>query len=148
MMYKTRKRIAADILKCSPKRVRFEPSELESIKEALTKEDMRGLIHDGIISKSSKKGVSRVRAKARQMKKAKGQRRGAGKRKGTTTSRLPKKERWMLLIRSQREFIRELRDKKLINGETYREMYLKTKGGFFRSKRHIKIYLNERKLIK
>jgi large subunit ribosomal protein L19e len=148
MMYKTRKRIAASILKCSPKRVRFEPKELESIKEALTKEDMRGLIHDGIISKKQKKGISRARAKVRQKKRTKGQRSGAGKRKGTTGSRLPKKTRWMKLIRSQREFIRELRDNENINGETYREMYLKTKGGFFRSKRHIKIYLNERKLIK
>jgi ribosomal protein L19E len=37
-----------------------------------------------------------------------------------------------------------LKEKKIIDDKLYRELYLKSKGGFFRSKRHIKIYLEER----
>lgn len=147
MIYKTRKRIAARILKCSPKRVWLDPKELPNIKEALTRSDLRGLIHDGIITKIKKKGVSRARARERHIKKRKGQRSGPGKRKGKATARTPKKLEWMNTIRLQRTFLRELRGKSLIDTTTYRELYRKCKGGFFRSKRHLTIYLNEHKLI-
>jgi large subunit ribosomal protein L19e len=147
MIYNSRKRIAARILKCSPKRVRLDPNELPDIKEALTRADLRGLIHDGIIKAVKKKGVSRGRAKERHLKKRKGQRSGLGKRKGTATARTPKKLKWMNTIRLQRRFLKELRGQGNIGTSTYRELYRKSKGGFFRSKRHLLIYMNERKLI-
>ncbi len=147
MIYKTRKRIAARLMKCSPKRVRLDPAEMEEIKEAITKDDLRGLIKDGIISSVKKKGVSRARANIRRQKKSRGQRSGHGKRKGKSTARTPKKERWMNSIRSQRDFLKELKDSSLISPKSHRMLYLKSKGGFFRSKRHIKIYINENSLI-
>lgn len=148
MIFKSRKRIAASLLKRSPKRVWLDPKELDDIKEALTKADIRGLINDGVIRGVQKKGVSRVRARQRQQKKRKGQLSGAGKRKGKATARTPKKKRWMSSIRLQRGFLKELREKKMISIATYRNLYMKSKGGFFRSKRHIKIYINEHNLVK
>lgn len=53
----------------------------------------------------------------------------------------------MTKIRTQRVFIKDLRDKNLINVTNYRELYRKSKGGFFRNKRHIKLYIQENKLI-
>jgi len=50
-------------------------------------------------------------------------------------------------IRKQRKFVKELRDKKLINTKVYRQIYNKIKGGFFRSKNHIKLYLTENRLF-
>jgi large subunit ribosomal protein L19e len=58
MNLKVQKRIAAEILKCSPKRVTFDTESLDEIKEAITKEDLRGLISSGAIAKKSAKGVS------------------------------------------------------------------------------------------
>ena len=40
-----------------------------------------------------------------------------------------------------RAFLKELRDKGIISKEDYRVLYAKVKGGFFRSKRHIKLYI-------
>jgi large subunit ribosomal protein L19e len=148
MIYKTRKLIAARILKCSPKRVRLDPKELGEIKEALTREDLRGLIHDGIIQKMQKKGVSRSRAKVRHLKKRKGQQKGPGKRKGKATARTPKKLQWMNKIRLLRQFLRELKEKQMLDRATYRDLYRRSKGGFFRSRRHLIMYINEHKLIK
>ena len=54
------KRIAADILGCSKKRVVFDQERLSDIKEAITKADLRGLVSEGAIHKVQKKGVSRV----------------------------------------------------------------------------------------
>jgi large subunit ribosomal protein L19e len=147
MIYKIRKKIAARLLKCSPKRVKLDPNEMAEIKEAITKDDLRGLIKDNVIQRIPKKGVSRVRAKEKQKKKARGQGTGLGKRKGKATARTPKKKKWMNAIRLQRKFLKELKDKEMLTTKTYRNLYMKSKGGFFRSKRHITIYMNEHNLI-
>jgi ribosomal protein L19E len=46
-----------------------------------------------------------------------------------------------------RSFISELKEKELITNQTSRELYLKSKGGFFRSKRHLKIYITEKNMV-
>ncbi|MGM5482893.1 MAG: 50S ribosomal protein L19e [Nanobdellota archaeon] len=141
------KRIASSILKGSVKRIKFDKQRLEEIKEAITRADLKGLISGGLISLKKKKGVSRARANQIQRQKSKGQKKGQGKRKGKFTARKPKKETWVSKIRTQRSFIKDLKQKDLIANSTYRDLYSKSKGGFFRSKRHIKIYLNEHKLF-
>ena len=42
----------------------------------------------------------------------------------------------------------ELKTGSKISDEVYKDLYRKSKGGFFRSKRHIKLYLTEHKLTK
>ncbi len=141
------KRIASSLLKGSKKRVQFDSNRLEEIKEAITRADLKSLITSRAIAMKQKKGVSRARAKIIQIQKAKGQKKGPGKRKGKATARTPRKELWITKIRTQRKFIKELKEKGLVSGETYRDLYMKSKGGFFRSKRHIKLYLTEQKLF-
>jgi len=148
MKLDTQKRLAAQIFKCSKNRIRFEEDRLEDIKEAITKADIRALVIDKAISRKNKKGISRVRVKKRNIQRRKGKQKGYGKRKGKKTARLPKKKDWMDRIRLQRAFLRYLKEKKLINNKTFRDLYKKSKGGFFRSKRHMNIYLEEHDLIK
>ena len=81
MKLDTQKRLAGTLLKCSPKRVRFQPENLHDIKEAITKSDLRLLISDGIIFKQPMKEVSRVRARKIQVQKRKGLQRGHGGRR-------------------------------------------------------------------
>ena len=64
-------------------------------------------------------------------------------RKGKKTARLPKKKSWMARIRSQRKFIKELKEKKILKNKVISELRSKAKGGFFRSKRHIKITIEK-----
>ncbi len=141
------KRLAAELLKCSQKRVRIDNDRISDIKEAITKADIRGLINSGAISAIPKKGISRGKARKRQIQRSKGRQRGQGKRKGTANARLSRKEVWINLIRSQRKLLTELKKNKKISTKTFRSLYLKCKGGFFRSKRHIKLYLTEHKLV-
>ena len=49
MKVNNQKRLAAQLLKCSEKRIRFDPDKLSDIKEAITKIDIRGLINDKVI---------------------------------------------------------------------------------------------------
>jgi len=147
MKLAVQKRLAADILKCSPKRIRLSPDRLSEMKEAITKADIRGLINDGLIIKIPEKGVSRARAKKRANQRRKGLQRGPGKRKGKATSIISRKTSWMAKIRAQRTLISLLREKGLVDADGYKNLYRKSKGGFFRNRRHIKVYMEEHKLV-
>ncbi|MBW2988972.1 50S ribosomal protein L19e [Candidatus Woesearchaeota archaeon] len=143
MKLNKRKRLAAQILKCSKKRIRLDQDRLEEIKESITKADIRSLIKDKAISKVHVKGVSRGRARKRLVQKRKGKQKGMGSIRGSRGARIPKKKEWMNKIRSQRKLLKELKEKKIIDNATYKDIYLRSKGGFFRSRRHIKLYLEE-----
>jgi len=144
MKLDNQKRLAARILKCSKKRVRFDPDRLEDIKEAITKIDIKGLIKDNAIRKIAARGVSRGRARKRLVQRRKGKQRGEGSRKGSRGARLSKMREWINKVRTQRLLLGELKDRKIIDDKLYRELYSKSKGGFFRSRRHIKLFLEER----
>ena len=143
----TKKKIAGRVLKCSSKRVKFDPAALEDIKEAITKGDIRNLIGSKIIVKEQKKNISRARANKILTQKRKGRRANAGSRKGKHGARINSKQVWMNRVRLQRKFIKELKEKALVEPKTYSNLYAKVKGGYFRNKRHIKLYLEESKLF-
>ncbi|MFH1682387.1 MAG: 50S ribosomal protein L19e [Candidatus Woesearchaeota archaeon] len=145
---KSKKRLAAKILKVSSKKIKFADDALEDIKKAITRSDIRGLIATKKITKSKDPQQSRSRARKIATQKKKGKRKGQGSRKGKQKARTPKKESWMIKVRSQRELLRTLREKNLLVPKDYRALYSKIKGGFFRNRRHLKLYLEDNKLIK
>lgn len=147
-MLGVQRRLAAQILKCGKNRIRFEPDRLEDIKEAITKTDIRILINEGVISKKRLLNTSRFWARETKKQKSKSRQKGFGSRKGRKTARLNPKRSWINRIRLQRNFIKSLRDRNVITSGTYHELYMKSKGGFFRSLRHLKLYTNEKGLIK
>jgi len=148
MKLKLQKRLSADVFKRSKKKIHFNEEMLEEIKEAITKADIRGLIKKNAIIVEPARGVSRVRARKIAKQKSKGRQKGKGSRKGKKTARLPAKRAWMNKIRLQRDLLKELRSKELISRGNFRILYLKAKGGFFRSRRHLKIYINDNNLFK
>ncbi len=148
MSLKTQRRIAAHLLKVGINRVRFDQSKLAEIKEAITKSDIRSLIKQKAVGIRPYLSHSRARIRKLIVQKRKGRRKGQGSRKGKKTARLSPKKVWMQKIRLQRGFLRLLKDKDLITTKIYRNLILKAKGGFFRSKRHIKLYINEHNLVK
>ena len=148
MQLKIQKILAAQILKCSKNKIWLDPSRLDEIKEAITKIDIRNLINQGIIKRKPYVGTSRFRARKRLIQKRKGRRKGLGSRKGKKTARLPRKEKWISKIRLQRKFLKNLKEKGVISKGSYQDIYLKSKGGFFRSKRHLKVYIEEHGLGK
>lgn len=144
---KHKKILAAKVLGISPKKVRFADDALEDIKKAITKSDIRGLVAIGKITKSTKSSHSRARARKIAFQKRKGRQKGRGTRKGSKYSRVSRKEQWIGRIRVQRGFLKELKEKEMLNNKNYRMLYDKCSGGFFRNKRHIKLYINEQHLI-
>ncbi|MHA1321049.1 MAG: 50S ribosomal protein L19e, partial [Promethearchaeota archaeon] len=128
--------------------VYFDPYLIDEIKMAITREDIRNLVKEGIILKKYKKGNSKYRKNVRHERKKKGRARGLGKRKGTKYARLPKKKRWMNRIRPQRRELKKLRDRKLITTATYRKLYKNAKGGMFNSVAQMNRHIKEKELIR
>jgi large subunit ribosomal protein L19e len=134
----SQKRIVASILKCGVNRVWFDPARIPDIENAISREDLRGLITDGAIKAHQKKGVSRGRARARIAKRSYGHCKGAGKRKGAAGARNPSKTAWVQKIRAIRKVLVEMRDAGTIDRHLYRIIYRKAAGGQFRSVAHMK----------
>ncbi|RMF05956.1 50S ribosomal protein L19e [Candidatus Woesearchaeota archaeon] len=145
MKTSVQKRLAAQILKTSPKKVRLDPERADEIKEAITKADVKGLIAGGAIQRKPDRSTSRGRARKLHEQKRKGRRKGHGSRKGKATARQAKKEAWMARIRLQRKVLKSLKEANKITNETFKDLYRKAKGGFFRSKRHLKLHLEEKR---
>lgn len=139
------KRLAADILGVGESRVRISPEAQDRVAEAITREDVKALIDEGLIWAEHKKGVSRGRWRERHAKKRVGRRRGHGSRKGP---RLDEEEAWKNKVRSLRRFLNTLKRKGLIEPATWRMLYRMVKGNYFRDLRHLKTYINEHNLAK
>ncbi len=144
---KNKKALAAKIMKTSPKKVKFLADAIEDIKKAITRSDIRGLIAVKKIVKSGKNQHSRSGARKIKAQKKKGRGKGTGRRKGSKHSIVSKKSKWIAKIRTQRVLLKELRDKSIISTKNYQMLCRKSKGGYFRNKRHIKLYLREQNLV-
>ncbi len=148
MNLSAQKRMAAEILKCGENRVYFDPYLMDEIKMAITREDIRNLIKEGIIQKKYKQGISKHRKNIRHERRKKGLGRGLGKRKGSKHARMPKKRAYIKRIRPIRRELRKLRDRKLITPATYRKLYRNAKGGMFNNVRQLNRYIKDKELLR
>jgi len=148
MNLNAQKRMAAEVLKCGENRIYFDPYMIDEIAMAITREDIRNLVKEGVIQKKYKKGVSNYRKKIRHERKKKGLARGIGKRKGKKYARAPKKKAWMKRIRPVRRELKKLRERKLITVSTYRKLYKNAKGGMFNSVTQLNRYIKDRELYR
>ncbi len=148
MKLNTKKRMAASIFGISAKRIKLDPERLSEIKEAITKSDIRSLLRDGAITKMNKRGISRGRARHLINQRKKGRRYGKGSLKGSGAARMPRKQAWINKVRTQRDLLKQLKKKGVLSVSNYRLLRNKVKGGFFRSRRHVKLFMDEYNLTK
>jgi large subunit ribosomal protein L19e len=127
---KSQRRLAAEILKVGENRVWIDPERVDEVEIAITRQEIRKLIHESKIKSLPKKGISRSRAKVFHAKRKKGLRRGLGKRSKRTIST---KQVWIMKIRSLRRRLRDLRERRVITVKTYRHFYIMAGSGVFNS---------------
>lgn len=140
--------LAARILKIGVNRVWIDPEREEDVAMAITRNDVRNLIHEGAIKKRYDQGVSRARARLIHEKKKTGKRKGEGSRKGKKTAVISRKQAWILRIRPIRKELQRLRARRLITPTNYRRLYLLAGGGTFRNVAHLTRYISEKKLYR
>lgn len=127
------KQLSARTLGVGVKRVRITNEERAA--EAITRDDIRTLVREKVIVIKPAVGTSRGRARALAKRKKLGRGKGPGKRKGAKKARMGKKKAWMIKVRAQRKKLRELRP------QGYRNLYLRVKGGFFKSVKHLESFV-------
>ena len=137
----SQRRLAAQILKVGQNRVWINPERMDDVEGAITREEVKKLIHEKIISSLPEKGVSRSRAKTIQEKKRKGRRKGPGSHGGSGFAKISRKEVWMSKIRSLRKRLRELKASRVITEKTYSQYYRMAGSGRFESVADLERYL-------
>ena len=140
---RAQRRLAADVLDVGKNRVWFDPDAQGDIAAAITREEIRDLVEEGLIQAKDARGNSRGRARERNQKRAYGHRKGPGTRKGKKGARQNEKAQWQQQIRAQRRKLRELRDEGELTPTEYRELYRKASGGEFRSVRYLLNYIDD-----
>jgi large subunit ribosomal protein L19e len=130
------KRMAADILGVGESKVWVDPAQIVKAAEAMTRDDVRGLISQRIIRKRQDAHHSRGGARILHAQKRLGRKRGKGKRTGTKKARSKPREQWMARVRALRKMLKEYKSRGKVN-ETYRVLYRQIKGNHFRGKKHL-----------
>lgn len=141
MSLRSQRRIAAEILKVGEGRVWIDPRRTDDVEAAITREEIRKLIHEGVVQSLPKKGVSRARARVFQEKRRKGLKRGPGRKSGSAQARFSKKQAWMKKIRALRKKLRELKTGRVITESAYRKLYEMAGSGVFESAGDLERYI-------
>lgn len=148
MSLRNQRRLASEVLKVGENRVWIDPERMEDVEGVITREEIHKLVHEGIIKALPERGVSRARAKLLHDKKKRGLKKGVGSRQGKKTARTPEKEAWEKRIRAIREHLKTLKNRRMIQRDIYRKLYLLSKGGVFSDISHVDQYIDAHKLAR
>ncbi len=143
------KRLAAHVLRIGQTKVWFDPNtdNQQKIKEAISKEDVKLLIQEGVIVKRKDNFHSRGAARILKEKKKKGRKRGKGKRTGTKKARIGKKTTWIKNVRAQRKMLKTLKEENpdLFKKVSYSSIYKRIQGGYYKGKKYVEAAVKEAK---
>jgi large subunit ribosomal protein L19e len=139
-MSSLQKRLASKILKVGESRVWLDPKQKKDMEAAITSADIRKLIQKGYVKKLPT-GVRMPKEESRR-------KRGRGSKKGKKHSIVPSKRKWISTVRPLRRMLKELKATQQIDNQTFKHLYRLVKGGTFRSRAHLRIYLEQRGLVK
>jgi large subunit ribosomal protein L19e len=128
-----KKELAAKVLKVGKGRICFKSENLSEIKEAITKQDIKDLAKQGIITIKPIKGRKKI--KKRETK------RRAGKIKKRVKKR---KQEYVKITRKLRSYIKELTKQNKMDKEEYRDLRKKIRARNFKSKAQLKEFLEKK----
>lgn len=139
-----KKRLAARVIGCGVHRVRFDPDHEEAISDAITRQDIRGLVNANKITVRRVKGTSRGRAHHKHLQKKK---RGAtaGSKHGSKGARMGKKSTYVKKVRSLRYLLGIARDRSEIDNREFWSLYKRIRGNTVRNKAHLRLLIDKTK---
>lgn len=144
MNLRSQRNIAAKILKVGTTKVFMNPEREEDVSKAITRDDIRALIDEGVISVKKYNGRSASRVRKALAQKKKGRRKGRGSKKGKSGARTPKKEVWISKVRALRDELRKQKEEGKVDEKEYRKLYRQIKGNLFQSRRHLREQIDKK----
>ncbi len=136
-MLSTIKRLASDILGVGENKIRIKPEEIGRAESALTREDVRGLIRDKVVYVKTESGFKVLNRRKKKL---------AGSRRGSMNTRTPEKDKWMTNVRAQRKYLNQLVVEGNLEQKNKRHVYMRIKGGAFKGKKAMLMYLKDNHL--
>lgn len=125
MNLRNKKKLMARVLKVGANKIRLNSGMKEEIKEAITRQDMRDLMKEKIISLREGKGrKSKIKSSGR---------RGFG-----SVKRHKKGRYYVKITRKLRNYLKSLREKNKIGREEYHVLRKKIKAGIFKDLNHLR----------
>ncbi|NHI04417.1 hypothetical protein DYY67_1907 [Candidatus Nitrosotalea sp. TS] len=139
---KTKRQLVSRILGVGLDRVKFDPTYLDDVADAITRDNIRSLITANVIEIKPIKGTSKGRA---HFKKAQRKKRGTkhGSRKGSRGARVGKKEVYVKRIRAMRHQLKVSKARKEIPNESYWNLYKQVNGNQVRNLAHLRSLIAE-----
>jgi large subunit ribosomal protein L19e len=125
-----KRNLAAKALDVGRNRIRFNPENLNEIKEAITKQDVKDLYTEGIIT------IKPIHGRRKEIKRK--TRKGFGKIRRKIRNR---KENYIKITRKLRKYLHELRNRDEIKDDVYWSTRRKIKMKYFKSRGHMQEYL-------
>jgi len=139
---KSKKRLVSRITGVGVHRVWFDSDRLDDIADAITRDNIRGLMTANTIKIKSFTGTSRGRAKLKKIQRKK-RGRTAGSKQGTKGARVGKKQVYVKKIRSLRYLLKVFKDRKEITNQQFWELYKKVGGNVVRNRAHLHSLVKE-----
>lgn len=123
-------------------RIKFDPDRSDDIADAITRDNIRGLITAGAITIKAAGGTSRGRSKFKKEQKKK---RGTttGSKKGRKGARVGKKEVYVARTRALRYRLRVAKERKEITNPEFWTLYRKVSGNTVRNVAHLRTLIDE-----
>lgn len=130
MNLRNKKNLAVRALGIGKERIVFLESRKDEIKEAITKQDIRDLIAGGAILVKSVKGRKKIKKKKK------------GKGPGNVRKKVNKrKQEYVIMTRKLRGYGKEMESQGKINKEDLKEIRKRIRNRAFKSKAHLKNYI-------
>jgi len=139
---RAKKRLVARIKGVGVHRIRFDSEYLDEVTDAITRDNIRGLITAKKITITTISGTSRGRAKLKKIQKRK---RGTtqGSKKGKKGVRVGKKQVYVKKVRALRYRLKIAKDRKDITNKEFWQLYKKIGGNTIRNKAHLRALMEE-----
>ena len=139
---KTKRQLVSRILGVGVDRIKFDPSYLDDVTDAITRDNIRSLITANVIEIKPIKGTSRGRA---YFKKSQHKKRSTkqGSKKGRKGARIGKKEVYVKRIRAMRHQLSVSKARKEITNESYWKLYKQVSGNQVRNLAHLRSLIEE-----
>ena len=129
-----KKALAAKVFNVGKERIVFVEPRLEEIKEAITKEDIRGLKEDGAIL------IKEIRGKRGKPKRKTKRSPGNIRKKAKNTKR-----EYMTITRKLRKYVAHLKEKKVLGKEESSDIRKKIRNRYFKSQANLRDYVRSLK---
>ncbi|MGQ0772751.1 MAG: 50S ribosomal protein L19e [Nitrososphaerota archaeon] len=139
---RTKKRLVSRVVGVGLSRIKFDSDRADDIADAITRDNIRGLITAGIITIKAAKGTSRGRSIYKKKQK---QKRGTttGSKKGRKGARVGKKQVYVKRTRAQRHILKVAKDRKEITNPEFWTLYRKVSGNTVRDVAHLRGLIEE-----